>query len=220
MLNTKFSASVLAAIAIGGFVVLPTASLAVMPDDHRGHGRDQGNRGKNPKDHGRHDNRDQHWKDNDRRREEDRRREDERRREEARRREDARRREEQRRRDEARRREDERRREEARRRSSYDSLRRESDRRQQTKNEWRNIAIASGAVTVLGLLKKDNTLTFAGAAGTLYSLYRYEQDRKSQSSLDRARATYFSKPYFYRDGHKYTRYTVTKNGKKYYQFRR
>lgn len=101
---------------------------------------------------------------------------------------------------------------------SLKDLEKIAQRRQDKKNEWRNIAIGAGAVAVLGLFKKDSTLTFAGTAGALYSLYRYEQDRKSQNSLNRARAAYFSKPYFYRDGQKYTRKLVTKNGKKYYQF--
>lgn len=91
-------------------------------------------------------------------------------------------------------------------------------RRQKHKNDWRNIAIGSGVLSLLGLLNNDKTLTFVGAAGALYSLHRYEQDRKSQSQLNRARATYFSRTYFYRDGVRYNRKTVTKNGKKYYQF--
>ncbi|RYG47736.1 hypothetical protein EON79_06510 [bacterium] len=94
----------------------------------------------------------------------------------------------------------------------------ESDRRQDTKNEWRNIAIGSGLVGVLGLLKHDNTLTFAGAAGALYSLDRYEKDRKSQNAQDRGRSSYFSRDHFTRDGDRYDRKTVTKNGKRYYQF--
>jgi hypothetical protein len=93
-----------------------------------------------------------------------------------------------------------------------------SAQRQKTKNEWRNIALVSGAVAILGLLKKDNTLTFAGAAGALYSTYRYEQDRKSQNAVDRARATYFSRPYFVRDGQRFDRRTLTKGGTTYYQF--
>jgi hypothetical protein len=101
---------------------------------------------------------------------------------------------------------------------SLKDLERLVDRRQDKKNEWRNIAIASGALGVLGLLKKDNTLFFAGTAGALYSAYRYEQDRKSQSRLNRARAAYFSRSSFTRDGVRYTRRTVTRNGKKYYQF--
>ena len=102
--------------------------------------------------------------------------------------------------------------------STQSELDRLSNRRQQTKNEWRNIAYVSGAVGLLGLLKKDNRLVFAGAAGTLYSLYRYEQDRKSQSSIDRARASYFSRPYFVRDGQRYDRRLVTRSGQRYYQF--
>jgi hypothetical protein len=93
-----------------------------------------------------------------------------------------------------------------------------SDQRQKTKNEWRNIAYLSGGVALLGLLQKDNRLVFAGAAGALYSLYRYEQDRKSQSKIDRLRASYFSQPYFVRDGRRYDRRLVTKNGQRYYQF--
>ncbi len=94
------------------------------------------------------------------------------------------------------------------------------NRRQDKKNEWRNIAYLAGGISVLGLLKNDRTLFFAGAAGALYSAYRYEQDRKSQSKLARTRAAYFSKPYFYRDGKKFVRKTTWKNGKKHYYFAR
>jgi hypothetical protein len=92
------------------------------------------------------------------------------------------------------------------------------DRRQDKKNEWRNIAYGAGGLGVLGLLKGDRTLFFAGTAGALYSAYRYEQDRKSQSKLARTKAAYFSRPYFYRDGKKYVRKTTWKNGKKHYYF--
>jgi hypothetical protein len=96
----------------------------------------------------------------------------------------------------------------------YDS----ATRRNQTKNEWRNLAIGAGLIGVLGLLTKEPTLTFAGAAGALYSAYRYEQDRKSESRLARARYYYFSQPYFIRDGQRFERRTVTRNGQRYYQF--
>ena len=92
--------------------------------------------------------------------------------------------------------------------------------RQKMKNEWRNIALASGAVAVLGLLNDDPTLTFAGAAGALYSAHRYEQDRKSQSQLARTRASFFSRSSFLRDGVKYERKTKWKKGKKYYYFQK
>lgn len=91
-------------------------------------------------------------------------------------------------------------------------------RRQQTKNEWRNLSIAGGAVALWGLLKHDRTLMFAGTAGALYSLNRYEQDRKSQSKADRARAQMFGRTTFTRNGHTYKRRLVTRNGKRYYQF--
>jgi hypothetical protein len=94
----------------------------------------------------------------------------------------------------------------------------ESHHRQQTKNQWRNIGIGSAALGLFGLLKHDNTLMFAGAAGALYSANRYEQDRKSQSKTDRARAEMFSRKSFDRDGHHYVRRTVKKNGKQYYQY--
>ncbi len=94
----------------------------------------------------------------------------------------------------------------------------QSHRRQKTKNDWRNIAIGSGATTLFGILKHDNTVTFAGAAGTLYSLDRYEKDRRSQSKLDHARARTFGRTSFYRDGHRYVRRTVKRDGKRYYQF--
>ena len=88
----------------------------------------------------------------------------------------------------------------------------------QTQNGGRNITTASGVLALLGLLKKDNTLTFAGTAGALYSLYRYDEDSKSKDRLARARAQYFSRDQFYRDGVRYNRKTVTKSGKRYYQF--
>jgi hypothetical protein len=95
-----------------------------------------------------------------------------------------------------------------------------SSHRQDTKNQWRNIGIGSAAVGLLGLVKHDNTLTFAGAAGALYSANRYEQDRKSQSRTDHARAEMFSRREFDRDGHHYTRHTVKQHGQTYYQYRR
>lgn len=91
-------------------------------------------------------------------------------------------------------------------------------RRDKTRDEWKNIATISGAAAILGLLTKDGTLTFAGSAGALYSLYRYDQDSKSKDRLARTRAEYFKRDHFYRDGVRYNRRTVNKGGQKYYQF--
>lgn len=96
----------------------------------------------------------------------------------------------------------------------------QSSRRQQTKNEWRNLAIGGGALALYGLLKKDSTLTFVGSVGALYSAYRYEQDRKSQSRMDRARAQLFSRSSFTDGKYRYVRRTKWKSGKKYYYFTR
>lgn len=91
-------------------------------------------------------------------------------------------------------------------------------RRNEKKNEWRNLAIASGALGVLGILGKDGTLTTLGTVGALYSAYRYEQDRKSESKLASQRAAMYSRTSFVLNGKRYQRKTVWKNGKKYYTF--
>ena len=90
--------------------------------------------------------------------------------------------------------------------------------RQGKKNQWRNLAIGGGALGVLGLLTKNSTLTYLGLGGGLYSAYRYEQDRKSQSKLASQRAQLFSRSSFTHNGKRYVRKTVWKNGKKYYKF--
>ena len=95
---------------------------------------------------------------------------------------------------------------------------RENQHRQDKKNEWRNIAIGSGALGVLGLLSKNNTLMWSGVAGGLYSTYRYEQDRKSQSKAARERAALYGRSSITVDGKRYKRQTVWKNGQKHYKF--
>lgn len=96
----------------------------------------------------------------------------------------------------------------------------EIQQRNRSRNEWKTIATVSGAAAILGLLNKDNTLTFAGTAGALYSMYRYNEDGKSRDRLARARADFFSHDHFYRDGVRYDRRVVTSHGQKYYQFYR
>ena len=72
--------------------------------------------------------------------------------------------------------------------ASAQSLSQQSANRQKQKNQWRNLALGAGAVAVYGLLNKNSTLTLGGAAGAAYSLYRCEQDRKSQASIDTRRS--------------------------------
>jgi hypothetical protein len=95
---------------------------------------------------------------------------------------------------------------------------RESKHRQGTKNTWRNVGIGSAALGVVGLVKHNNTLMLAGAAGALYSASRYEHDRKSQSKTDRARASRYSRKSYTKNGHRYIRKTVYSHGVKSYRF--
>ena len=76
----------------------------------------------------------------------------------------------------------------------------------------------AGLIAVIGILEHDNTLVFAGGAGALYSLYRYDQDRYSDDPACRLRAEYFSHSYFTRNGRRYDRETVNCNGEQCYRF--
>lgn len=85
-------------------------------------------------------------------------------------------------------------------------------------DDWRSIAEVAGLLSVIGILEHDDTLAFAGGAGALYSIYRYDEDRRSDDPACRLRAEYFSHPYFYRNGRRYDRVTVNRHGQEYYQF--
>lgn len=87
-----------------------------------------------------------------------------------------------------------------------------ADNSQKNKNNWRNAAIAGGAVALYGLNKHDTTTTVLGAAGAAYSANRYEKDRKNQASASRNRARYHrssrnytskGRQYYYYQGHTY-----------------
>ena len=93
-----------------------------------------------------------------------------------------------------------------------------SHHRQNTKNQWRNIGIGAGALGVLGLVKHNNTMAAIGLGGAAYSFSRYEHDRRSQSKIDRARAAQYSHTSIYRNGHRYNRRIVNRNGQRYYQY--
>lgn len=219
--------NVLMIAALASMMAMPFSAAAQSRSDWKKPGNSQDknrNRNDNGWMRGNDKNRGNDYNRDQQRRYEDQRRQNEQRRLEQIRREqqqryDAARRQDQLRRDQQRRLEEQRRWEQDRfNQGRYNDGRYNDDRRQDTKNEWRNLAIGAGLVGVLGLLKGDDTLTFGGAAGALYSLYRYEQDRKSQNSHSRARAHYFSQDHFYRDGVRFNRREVNKNGQRYYQF--
>jgi len=88
------------------------------------------------------------------------------------------------------------------------------------RNDWRDIAIGFGAIGIIGLLEHDDCLVFSGATGALYSLWRYNEDIDCDDPYRRARAHYFSLPYFYRDGCRYERRIVTRDGERCYEFAR
>lgn len=94
------------------------------------------------------------------------------------------------------------------------------DHRQKTKNDWRNLGIAGGALGVLGLFTGNKTLAALGIGGGLYSASRYEADRKSQSKEARQRYELFQKKSFDYKGHRYVRHEKTVKGQKQYYFKR
>ena len=92
--------------------------------------------------------------------------------------------------------------------------------RQKSKNQWRNLGYAGGALGVAGLLTGNKTLAALGIGGGAYSAYRYEQDRKSQNRLEHGRYQLFSNRSFNYGGHRYERRSRTRNGQKSYYFHR
>lgn len=90
--------------------------------------------------------------------------------------------------------------------------------RRSKQDEWKQIGIGTAAAAVLGLVTKNGTLTTLGAAGTLYSAYRYEEDRKSMMRERRERAALYGRRNIIVDGKRYKRIVVMSNGKKYYKF--
>jgi hypothetical protein len=78
--------------------------------------------------------------------------------------------------------------------------------------------MAAGLLGALNELEHDNTLCFSGNAGALYSFDDYNRDRRDGDECCRARALYFGRDHFYRDGRRYDRRTVDRDGERYYQF--
>jgi hypothetical protein len=92
--------------------------------------------------------------------------------------------------------------------------------RHQQENTWRNLTYGASAVGLMGLLGHNGTVTTIGAAGTLYSAYRWQQEVKSRDSRERARAEVFSRSAYDYGGHHYVRHSKMRNGQKYYYFTR
>jgi len=91
-------------------------------------------------------------------------------------------------------------------------------RRQKTKGDWQKAAYAGGALAILGQFNKDKTASYLGAGVGLYSLYRMQEDTKSQNRTRRDRAAFFSREHYTKNGVRYDRRLVKKNGQKYYTY--
>lgn len=62
---------------------------------------------------------------------------------------------------------------------------RKVDQREETRSQWQKLAIAGAAVGLLGQLNRDKAISYLGAAGSLYSLYRANEDTKKIDNLER-----------------------------------
>ena len=70
------------------------------------------------------------------------------------------------------------------------------------------------------ILSTDPYVNFSGSYGTYYPTASLNIDLGSTDRNRHARALYFQHPYFWRDGTRYDRTTVTRNGTSYYRFSR
>jgi hypothetical protein len=77
-----------------------------------------------------------------------------------------------------------------------------ADDTQNQKNNWRNAAIAGGAVTLYGLVNHQHTTALLGAVGTGIALSQYERKRHEQSERNSERARYYHHHHHYRH-HRY-----------------
>jgi len=68
------------------------------------------------------------------------------------------------------------------------------------------------------VLDTDPYVSFSGSYGTYYPTASLEIDLGSSDATRHARALYFQHPYFWRNGVRYDRTTVTRNGSRYYRF--
>ena len=102
--------------------------------------------------------------------------------------------------------------------NAQSNSKREIARRQKTKGDWQQTANISGAAALLGIVTKNNTLTYLGAGTALYSVYRMQEDTKSQNKTRRERAAFYSRTHYTKNGVRYDRKLVKKNGQSYYTF--
>ena len=76
---------------------------------------------------------------------------------------------------------------------------------QKNKNNWRNISIGAGALTLYGLSKHNSTLSLLGGLGTAYSLKQYE-DARHRQSVNSSYRRYYHRYRIWHPGYYTTRY--------------
>ncbi len=68
--------------------------------------------------------------------------------------------------------------------------------RERTRSEWQKLSYAGAALGLLGQLNRDKTLSYLGAAGGAYSLYRWNEDNKAiHRRRDRDETMYVHRAY-------------------------
>ncbi len=90
--------------------------------------------------------------------------------------------------------------------------------RQKSKADWQKTANIAGVIGILGQLNKDKTASYLGTGVALYSIYRMQEDTKSQKRTPRERAAFYNRDHYVKNGVRYDRKIVKKNGQKYYTF--
>ena len=86
-------------------------------------------------------------------------------------------------------------------------------------NEWGSIALIAGGLAIAGALSDDPRLFFAGSVGAFYAMGQYDSDQYGNGT-ERMRYAYFNRPYFWRDGVRFDRISVSVGGVSGYEFRR
>lgn len=84
-------------------------------------------------------------------------------------------------------------------------------------DDWRDILFIGGIID-FGILLSDATVCFDGDYGAYYPVWELDIDLYGSNPELRARAELFDRPFFYRNGYRYTRRTVIHDGERCYQF--
>lgn len=85
-------------------------------------------------------------------------------------------------------------------------------------NTWGDILLGLGGVAIGASLVNDPYIYFSGPYGELFPTADLSIYLGSSDPVWRARAAFFNRPYFYRDGVRFDRESVARGGRSYYRF--